>query len=115
MTAPAAGDFPASAWRHARAKSATGRSDSDRRGRIRVALAMAGFGLLFGMLATRLVLLGVSAADYTPGGQAFVASGVQARPDIVDRNGETLATDIKTASLFAEPRSSSTPTRRRRR
>ncbi len=27
-----------------------------------------------------------------------------ARPDIVDRNGEVLATDIKTASLFADPR-----------
>src|SRR5690606_35299476 len=26
------------------------------------------------------------------------------RPDIVDRNGEVLATDINTASLFAEPR-----------
>ena len=26
------------------------------------------------------------------------------RPDILDRNGEVLATDIKTASLFAEPR-----------
>ena len=26
------------------------------------------------------------------------------RPDIVDRNGEVLATDIKTSSLFAEPR-----------
>ena len=27
-----------------------------------------------------------------------------ARPDILDRNGEILATDIKTASLYAEPR-----------
>jgi cell division protein FtsI (penicillin-binding protein 3) len=27
-----------------------------------------------------------------------------ARPDIVDRNGEILATDVKTPSLFAEPR-----------
>jgi len=27
-----------------------------------------------------------------------------ARPDIIDRNGEVLATDIKTPSLFAEPR-----------
>src|SRR5690606_23913369 len=26
------------------------------------------------------------------------------RPDILDRNGQTLATDIKTASLYAEPR-----------
>ena len=38
------------------------------------------------------------------------------RPDIVDRNGEVLATDIKTSSLFAEPRqASSTPTRRSKR
>ena len=34
----------------------------------------------------------------------FIQAAAQARPDIVDRNGETLATDIKTASLFAEPR-----------
>src|SRR6202162_1791850 len=27
-----------------------------------------------------------------------------ARPDILDRNGEVLATDVKTPSLFAEPR-----------
>ena len=27
-----------------------------------------------------------------------------ARPDIVDRNGEILATDVKAPSLFAEPR-----------
>ena len=27
-----------------------------------------------------------------------------ARPDILDRNGEILATDVKAPSLFAEPR-----------
>ena len=27
-----------------------------------------------------------------------------ARPDILDRNGEILATDVRTPSLFAEPR-----------
>src|SRR6201999_4639863 len=27
-----------------------------------------------------------------------------ARPDIIDRNGEILATDVKAPSLFAEPR-----------
>ena len=27
-----------------------------------------------------------------------------ARPDIVDRNGEVLATDVKAPSLFGEPR-----------
>ena len=35
-----------------------------------------------------------------PPGNRVTAS----RPDIVDRNGEVLATDIKTSSLFAEPR-----------
>ena len=54
--------------------------------------------------------------DHCPGGWSISASrtpdlsgGPQSRvtasrPDIVDRNGEVLATDIKTASLFAEPR-----------
>ena len=35
-----------------------------------------------------------------------------ARPDILDRNGEILATDVRAPSLFAEPRASSTSTRR---
>ena len=38
--------------------------------------------------------------DSGPPGTRVTAS----RPDIVDRNGEVLATDIKTSSLFAEPR-----------
>src|SRR5277367_5597147 len=55
-------------------------------------------------IAVRLVQLGVShdppltlkvAADQA-------ASG--ARPDLLDRNGEILATDVKTMSVFAEPR-----------
>ena len=44
-------------------------------------------------------------ACWTPRHRAGRQSRVTAsRPDIVDRNGEVLATDIKTASLFAEPR-----------
>src|SRR5690606_23958863 len=35
---------------------------------------------------------------------AIVQRNLASRPDIVDRNGEILATDIKSASLFAEPR-----------
>jgi cell division protein FtsI (penicillin-binding protein 3) len=35
-----------------------------------------------------------------------------ARPDILDRNGEILATDVRTPSLFASRTASSTSTRR---
>jgi cell division protein FtsI (penicillin-binding protein 3) len=65
---------------------------------------MLGFGLLYGVLAARLVLLGASGASVEDDGATFIRAASKARPDIIDRNGETLATDIRTASLFAEPR-----------
>ncbi|MGD1038371.1 MAG: penicillin-binding protein 2, partial [Roseiarcus sp.] len=71
-------------------------------GRIRlIALAMVAAYIGIGV---KLVALGLShdppqtlkvAADQA-------ASG--ARPDLLDRNGEILATDVKTMSVFAEPR-----------
>jgi cell division protein FtsI (penicillin-binding protein 3) len=71
-------------------------------GRIRfIALAMAVAYLGIGV---KLISLGVShdppqtlkvAADQAVSG---------ARPDLLDRNGEILATDVKTMSVFAEPR-----------
>lgn len=97
-------DVPVSNWRHARAAGVTRQKDLDRLGRWRVAIAMAGFAALFGLLAGRLVILGVTAEGDTGQGGSVVQAPAQARPDILDRNGETLATDIKTASLFAEPR-----------
>ena len=94
----------ASNWRHQRALPKTETRDPERRGRIRVGLAMFGFALLYSVLAARLVFLGVGDKDSADDGQSFARTASQARPDIVDRNGETLATDIRTASLFAEPR-----------
>ena len=97
---------PPTPWRHARSGhgSAECQRDNERRGRWRVAFAMAGFGLLYGILALRLVLLGIAGDGPARDGGHVVQAATQARPDIIDRNGETLATDIKTASLFAEPR-----------
>jgi cell division protein FtsI (penicillin-binding protein 3) len=96
---------PASTWHHAhKAAKAVQRSEQERRGRWRVAVAMGGFCLLFSVLAVRLVILGVSAGELEDGGRSYALTASQARPDIVDRNDETLATDIKTAALFAEPR-----------
>jgi cell division protein FtsI (penicillin-binding protein 3) len=94
-----------STWRHLRVPGIVARETNlERRGRVRVGLAMVGFGLLYSVLAVRLVLLGVDAHGKAEDGASFMVAPAQARPDIVDRNGETLATDIKTASLFAEPR-----------
>ena len=77
---------------------------AERQGRWRVAFAMAGFGVLYIALTARLIMLGV-AADGRPERHSSPADLVAAaRPDIVDRNGEILATDIKTASLYGEPR-----------
>src|SRR4051812_41218398 len=67
----------------------------------RVVMTMGVFLLIYGAIAGRLVYLGMlQPEDGGPTGIQVTA----ARPDIVDRNGEVLATDIKTSSLFAEPR-----------
>ncbi len=99
------GVLPATTWHYAHsAPSAGERSEIERRGRMRVAVAMAGFCLLFGTLSVRLVFLGIAAGAVTDDGPGPILTESQARPDIVDRNDEILATDIKTAALFAEPR-----------
>ncbi|HKH33776.1 MAG TPA: penicillin-binding protein 2, partial [Beijerinckiaceae bacterium] len=70
----------------------------------RVGLVAFVFACLFLALGGRLVMLAV--APEQPGGIRRATSSAisAARPDITDRNGETLATDVKTVSVFAEPR-----------
>ena len=95
---------PASAWRHQRAVATAPSRDSERGGRARVVFAMLGFAVLYAVLAARLVVLGASGVSEEDEGATLIQAASKARPDIIDRNGETLATDIRTASLFAEPR-----------
>lgn len=73
-------------------------------GRSRIFFAMTIFVLVYGAIAGRLILLGLQ--DGSPAGSFLAAQNTvaQSRPDIVDRNGEILATDIKSAALYAEPR-----------
>jgi cell division protein FtsI (penicillin-binding protein 3) len=78
--------------------------DRDRKARTRLGLTMIGFAVIYGIIALRLVLYAVlpdTHAIRRAGSQDAVAT---ARPDILDRNGELLATDLRTPSLFAEPR-----------
>ena len=71
-------------------------------GRIRQLVLLVGLGYL--ALAGKLVYL---AASHEPPQTLKVAAdqaAAGARPDLLDRNGAILATDVKTMSVFAEPR-----------
>ncbi len=72
------------------------------RARNRLLIAMACFAAIYGTIGARLVYFGLQ--DGGPESARGVPAEMAARPDLVDRNGETLATDIKTASLYAEPK-----------
>ena len=67
----------------------------------RVVMTMVVFFGIYATIAGRLIYFGLQDPDASGGPASRVTAS---RPDIVDRNGEVLATDIKTASLFAEPR-----------
>lgn len=69
------------------------------RGRLKV-VAVAFLGL-YAAIAGRLTVLAMT--EPAPAGVRS-ATVTAARPDLVDRTGSVLATDIKSASLFAEPR-----------
>src|SRR5262249_60866218 len=65
--------------------------------------AGSGLRLGYGIIAARLMMLAAAPDGHGSRrtiGQDAVAT---ARPDIRDRNGEILATDVRTPSLFAEP------------
>jgi len=70
----------------------------------RLGLAIVVFVAIYSVIAMRLVVFATVSEGYGARrsvGQDAVAT---ARPDILDRNGQILATDVKTPSLFAEPR-----------
>lgn len=69
----------------------------------RMRLAALGFLALYGVICAKLVYLGFKPEPATI--RRAAAEAVSAsRPDILDRNGEVLASDVKVMSVFAEPR-----------
>jgi len=70
----------------------------------RVGLIILCFTLLFAAITGRLVMLATLPNEQVGLRRATANATSAARPDIVDRNGEVLATDIRTVSVFAEPR-----------
>jgi cell division protein FtsI (penicillin-binding protein 3) len=71
--------------------------------RRRIALLIVGFILLYTGVGARLVQYGLT-DTLTAGAINFNQHTVASRPDILDRHGQLLATDINTVSLYAEPR-----------
>lgn len=70
------------------------------RTRGRVAMMMGLFVAVYAVMGGRIVQLAVQDGEITG---SIPHAAQMARPDILDRNGQVLATDIRTASLFAEP------------
>ena len=72
-----------------------------RRHRSRILITTFVFAAIYLMIGARLVEFGrVPVAR----GEAAAGQISTSRPDILDRNGSVLATDVKTFSLYAEPR-----------
>lgn len=78
------------------------RKKSASRAKSRVAIIIASFGLVYAVIGGRLVQYGLAQPE-TVSSIGRADSLMASRPDILDRNGEVLATDIRTVSLYAEP------------
>ncbi|MDQ0472878.1 peptidoglycan D,D-transpeptidase FtsI family protein [Labrys wisconsinensis] len=70
----------------------------------RVAFIMIAFIGLYVAIFARLTQLGIAPGDQYAAKLTAQDLLATARPDILDRNGEVLATDIRVPSLYAEPR-----------
>src|SRR5262249_17171683 len=77
--------------------------DRAAKARARITLVVLVFALGYAAIATRLVMF--ATAGEGQGGRRAVAHDAMAtaRPDILDRDGRVLATDVRTPSLFGEP------------
>jgi cell division protein FtsI (penicillin-binding protein 3) len=97
---------PTEPWRQRLIRSLLYGRNVDRaaKARARVGLAILAFAAIYAVIGGRLVMFAVGADAHGARRTAAQDAIATARPDIVDRNGEVLATDVKTPSLFGEPR-----------
>ncbi|HET6378940.1 MAG TPA: penicillin-binding protein 2 [Methylocella sp.] len=70
----------------------------------RIKLAAWGFLAIYGIIAAKLLDFGLRPEPPATLKRAAADAIAAARPDILDRNGDVLATDVKVVSVFAEPR-----------
>jgi cell division protein FtsI (penicillin-binding protein 3) len=69
----------------------------------RIVLVGVAFCAVYLTIAGRLVAIGLGGGEKTGTHHASEVVASNPRPDIIDRNGEVLATDLQAVSVFAEP------------
>jgi cell division protein FtsI (penicillin-binding protein 3) len=74
------------------------------KGRSRLVFVMAAFMLVYGAVVGRLTLLALDPPERHASHRQQNDTISASRPDVLDRNGTILATDVRQPSLFAEPR-----------
>ena len=96
---------PETRWQRFLRSALYGRDvDRNVKAKARLGLAILAFSVIYLVIGGRLVIFaGMSDGHGARRGVSQDALAT-ARPDILDRNGQILATDVKTPSLFAEPR-----------
>jgi cell division protein FtsI (penicillin-binding protein 3) len=97
---------PAMPWRRRVIQAMLYGQDVDRsaKAKTRVALAAMAFAGIYAIIALRLVIFAVAPESHAARRTGSQDAMATARPDILDRNGQILATDVRMPSLFGEPR-----------
>jgi cell division protein FtsI (penicillin-binding protein 3) len=97
---------PVEPWRQRLIRSLLYGRNVDRaaKARARVGFAMLAFAAVYAVIGGRLAMYATVGDGHGARRSAVQDAVATARPDIVDRNGEILATDVKAPSLFGEPR-----------
>ncbi|HXX26026.1 MAG TPA: penicillin-binding protein 2 [Pseudolabrys sp.] len=97
--------MPESRWQRALRSLLYGRNvNRDVKAKARLGLAIVAFAGIYGVIAFRLVMFAMASNGHGDHRTVTQDALATARPDIIDRNGAIIATDVKTPSLFAEPR-----------
>ena len=78
--------------------------DRNVKAKARLGLAIVAFSGVYCIIALRLVMFATVSDGHGSRRSVGADAVATARPDILDRNGRVLATDVRTPSLFGEPR-----------
>jgi cell division protein FtsI (penicillin-binding protein 3) len=95
---------PETRWQRLLRTLLYGEVDRNVKAKARLGLAILAFALIYGVIAARLVVFAEQSNGHASRRSISQDAVATARPDILDRNGQVLATDVKAPSLFAEPR-----------